>query len=137
MAPRDNASSTTLYFLEHYQETDSVRRRKASVGNIMASMGNIMATIYALPALSQEDWSVLQASASILQSICGQLQIKQLIYCNTDDEIDPLEQQEQQQQQSMRMDVHYCSQIRQMARAPMLHDVAMVEEDIESQRKAG
>ena len=122
-SPGYNASSTTFYLLGHYHETDSVR-------NVKTATAGGAAKIIALPALSQEDWSVLQASFPILKSICEQLQANQCIYRTTDvNIIDPIERE----QPPPMMDVQFGSQLRQISRVPMLQEVAMVEDDLEAQ----
>jgi hypothetical protein len=121
LAPRRSASGTTFYLMDRYQKTESVRK--------VQNVNDGEARTIVLPALSQEDWSALQASFPILQSICEQLKVRQCIYGTTNVEsIDPIEQQ----RQPSIIDVQYCAQLRQMARAPMLQEVAMVEDDLEA-----
>ena len=117
-SPENSPKSSTAYFNSNFDPTFSVK--------LVKDLGVINRPIY--PALNSEDWYLLQSSWQLISRIWQNLMLDNCPFHTIVDipVIDPTDESQDGGDGSGGgpiLDLHYCAQIRQMARDCMLGEV--------------
>lgn len=99
--PKDSPKASTAFFMGCFEPTFSVQL----VTNPLLVLPNQM-----YPSLNSEDWSLLQTSWTLISSIWRGLMEHQCLFVASDGP-------------KIMLDLHYCSQIRQISRDNMLAEL--------------